>query len=185
VVRADQRGAVDAEAGSQSQTLRLKLARPLSPSAQLYLQAGPWREERENGTRLTQHSSRAEYLGGRATLKTAAGGHWAFSGFFQDQGFDSFFSSVAADRSAETLSLDQREVQAKAAGASVEWSRPVGAAHLLAAGVVAAGSRARATSTSALPRGSSPEGAGPAGPSRPWACICRRSSSPIPAGSLP
>lgn len=135
VVRADQRGAIDTEAGSQSQTLRLKLARPLSPSAQLYLQAGLWREERENGTPLTQNSSRAGYLGGRATLKTAAGHRWAVAGFFQGQGFDSFFSSAAADRSAETPSLDQHEVPTRAAGASVEWSKPVGAAQLLAAGV--------------------------------------------------
>ncbi len=134
-VRADQRGAIDQEAGSQSQTLRLKLSRPFSPAGQVYLHAGLWREQRENGTPLAQNSTRAGYLGGSAVMRTAAGDRWALSSFVQVQGFDSFFSSAAADRNSEVPALDQYDMPAKAAGASVEWSRPVGAAHLLAAGV--------------------------------------------------
>ncbi len=134
-VRANQRGSIDREAGSQSQSLRLKLSRPFSSAGQLYLHAGLWREERDNGTPLAHNSTRAGFVGGSAILRTAAGGRWTFSSFVQAQGFDSFFSSAAADRNAEVPALDQYDMPAKAAGASVEWSRPVGATHLLAAGV--------------------------------------------------
>lgn len=133
-VRADQRGRIDTEANSQSQSLCLKIFHPLSPWASLSLHSGLWREERDNGTPLSTNSTRSVYAAGTAAFKTAGGHRLNLRAFAQAQGFESSFSSASLDRNSEAPALDQFDVPARTMGASLEWTGPIHAVHLLAAG---------------------------------------------------
>jgi len=133
VLRADQRGAIDVNADSKSSTLRLKVERPLSASGRLFAQLGIFNEERGNGTRLTQNDTDAGYAA-LSTVWAKPSGKWTLSGFTQVQEFRSVFSAAAADRSTERPALDQFKVPSKLGGVSVEWLKPAGRRHVLAAG---------------------------------------------------
>ena len=134
IVRPDQRGAIDVAADSRNANFRIKLAHQPNKKTALALHAGVFSEDRGNGTPLTENSTNAGYVGGRATLETAARGKWSLSGFAQIQEFASVFSAQEEDRSSELPALNQFEVPSNALGGSLEWLQVLGGTHLLTAG---------------------------------------------------
>ncbi len=133
VLRADQRGAIDVNAASNSSTLRLKVERPLAASGRLLAQAGVFREARDNGTRLTENATDAGYAA-LQTVWSRPSGKWTLAGFTQIQEFNSVFAAAAPDRATERPALKQFKVPAKVVGVSMHWLKPVGQRHTLAAG---------------------------------------------------
>lgn len=90
-------------------------------------------ENRSNGTPLQANATRALYLGGSLQAETPAG-LWRVRLFGHRQTFRSSFSSLAADRSSESLTLLQA-VPANDFGLAAQWSRRLGARHELTAGL--------------------------------------------------
>jgi len=81
-------------------------------------------EERGNGTPLARNSSEALDFSLRVTAEQP-GFSWQAIGWHQRRGFDSVFSAVNADRSAESLALDQYDVPGRGTGAALvfQWDR--------------------------------------------------------------
>lgn len=134
LVRADQRGPIDvpawSDAVSASAGLRLGLTRETTLSAQV----SGFRERRGNGTPYTVNATRA--LDANVALEMPAGaGRLRLQLYGQWRDFQSTFSAVNDTRTAETPSLDQFAVPARALGASVVLRLPLGEALRLSAGV--------------------------------------------------
>src|SRR5712691_11467566 len=113
-----------------ARTLRLSAA---TPGLTLFQNGRIFAEDRENGTPLQTNSTRETYLGGGLRATTAGGSLWQANVFTHIDNFDSTFSSVAADRRSESLSLAQA-VDYKDRGGNAQWTRRLGSSHLLAVG---------------------------------------------------
>ena len=133
LVREDQRGPVDIEAASRHRTGNWRLEYSPSPRFTLFQNGRVFAEDRENGTPLLENSTRETYLGGGMRATTEGGSAWQANVFTHMDDFKSTFSSVAADRASETLSLAQA-VDYKDVGGNAQWSRPLGSTHLLGGG---------------------------------------------------
>jgi outer membrane receptor protein involved in Fe transport len=133
LVREDQRGPVDIEAASEHRTGNWRVEYSPSPRFTLFQNGRVFAEDRENGTPLLENSTRETYLGGGMRASTEGGSAWQANVFTHMDDFKSTFSSVAADRASETLSLAQA-VDYKDVGGNLLWSRPLGSTHLLGAG---------------------------------------------------
>lgn len=134
IIREEQRGAIDINAGSAQKIFNGKLEYTLSEDVTLLLHGGYVTEDRGNGTPLTQNATDAGYIRGGAHLKTPDGSEWRLDVFSHLQTFESTFSSPAPDRNSETPALDQFDVPSTAVGTSVQWSKQIHANHLMTAG---------------------------------------------------
>jgi len=133
-LRQNQRGAIDRNASSRHQSIRVAVNRTLSSTASIGVQLGGFHETRENGTPLTGNGTRSTYASTSLTLNSGLG-RWQISTFWQDGRFNSTFSAQEVDRTAERPALDQFSVPSRALGASLSWLKLAGARNLLAAGV--------------------------------------------------
>ncbi len=136
VLRADQRGPVDTRADADSRVWQSRGEWRIDDDTKLQVTGGVFEEERGNGTRLTHNSSTGRDVSVtldhslpdiRASLRLQA--------YAQGRAYRSTFSSVNADRTLETLALDQYDVPASAAGGSAVWSQEITAAHRFTGGV--------------------------------------------------
>ena len=132
-MREDQRGPVDVDAASRHRTGNWRLEYSPSPRLTLFQNGRVFAEDRENGTPLQTNSTGETYLGGGLRATTAGGTTWQANVFTHLDDFKSTFSSVATDRASESLSLAQA-VDYKDVGANAQWTRRLGASHLLGAG---------------------------------------------------
>ena len=138
IVREMQRGDIDVPARSESGSVGIQLHRTLAGSGsgakELSIRAGHFREERGNGTPLTQNQTSAGYTAARLQWTTVDGTIWRATGFAQTQEFESTFSRQEPDRSAESPALDQFDVPSRSLGGSIEWLKPSGRRHVVTAG---------------------------------------------------
>ena len=135
VLQADQRGPVDTSADAASWVWESRLGWKIDEQTQLAITASAFAEDRNNGTRLTRNSSEGQDLS--ATLDRfipTLDANVRLQAYAQRRRFSSTFSSVNADRTVETLALDQYAVPANAAGGSAVWSQQFGEAHRLVGG---------------------------------------------------
>jgi outer membrane cobalamin receptor len=137
VIREDQRGAVDIRASSRAQAYDAGIRHSFAKDGEwhLTLRSQGWKEQRNNGTPLTTNSGDA--LDFSARLSRETGPHdWATETilFSQKRRFESFFSSVAADRNSEKPSLDQYAVPAESYGIIERLRIPIGEAHSIGTG---------------------------------------------------
>lgn len=134
-VRADQRGAVDVAADAQETLFEAGARWNLNASTALTFKADAFREERGNGTPLTSNSTDAAdfsaSLEGELPNRQIA---YQLQAYGQLREYQSTFSAVNAERSAETPSLDQSSVPAQAAGGSATVSFPLGHQNRVLAG---------------------------------------------------
>ena len=132
IVKESRRGAIDIDATSRHSTFNGRVELVDSPDLSLFATGNYYDEDRGNGTPLQFNRTGygAVAVGGR--LGTVADGEWRLTLFADDQKFRSTFSTQAADRSSETLALDQR-VPTTSAGGSLQWSRRFGE-HLVGTG---------------------------------------------------
>lgn len=136
VLQRDQRGPVDTSADAESWVWQSRLGWTLDEQTQLTVSASGFDEGRNNGTRLTHNASEGQDFSMALdrfipTLDASV----RVQGYLQRRKFRSTFSAVNADRTEETLALDQFDVPANAAGGSVVWSQAFGDAHRLVGGV--------------------------------------------------
>lgn len=132
LVRAEERGAVDVAATSRHTTGNWRLEYSPSSSFTLFQTGRLFSEERENGTPLTNNSTTETYLGGGLRAVTGRG-VWQANVFGHNNAFASTFSTVAPNRSAESLSLAQA-VDYHDVGANAQWAGRIGSSHSLAVG---------------------------------------------------
>ena len=132
LVPEDQRGPVDVNATQRYTSARVTPG--YSPSAKFFVRAtgDVYGEHRGNGTPLQTNSTDirqlAVDLGGQV-----GGGTWEIAGQAGDQSYDQVFSSIAGDRSSETLTQSQY-VPASQHGFSARWQRSWTAFDVLAGG---------------------------------------------------
>lgn len=134
VVRDDQRGPIDVDAGSQHGVVDGRLDWTPVPGLDTHLHANLFTEERANGTPLTDNASRAADVDAGAA-GVIGGGAWRALAFTKLARFASRFSSQAPDRRSERPASDQFDVPAVAVGAAAQWTRPIGAAHRVSVGL--------------------------------------------------
>lgn len=129
-----ERGPIDREADSRHETLDATLERALGNSSRVFLRGSSFDEARQNGTALQLNDTRIVQLTTGADWAGSAGSG-SLRAYASDQTFHQTFSSIAADRSSETLTRAQR-VPARAVGLTGQWSKGFGA-HVLVAGLEA------------------------------------------------
>lgn len=118
VVQAGQRGPVDIHADSRSFLAETGIATTLESGTEVTLRGAWFEENRGNGTPYT--GNRTEALDLSLGLRGPAGDvRWEALLYYQDREFASTFSSVNADRTAETPALDQYQVPAHSLGYSL------------------------------------------------------------------
>ncbi len=128
LVGPDDRGAVDTPAGGDYASARADGRYSRAPSLAVSLGGDLFGEDRENGTPLQTNSTDLRQL--RMAIEgNGRGVTWRLSGQVGDQTYRQVFSSIAADRSRETLTVRQRVpasqhgvallVQTRAAG--IDW----------------------------------------------------------------
>ncbi len=137
VVRESQRGVVDRRATMRAESFEAGVRRYLSAVRDwsLTVRMGGWQEKRNNGTPLGVN--RAEALDFSAQLEHRSrlsdwSGVWTV--FHQRRDFGSTFTSVAANRASETLTLEQFSVPAVATGWLQQARVALGSAHVLTVG---------------------------------------------------
>jgi outer membrane receptor protein involved in Fe transport len=120
-----QRGAVDAAANSKHATVDTSLGYRVGESGRAFLRGIFFDEARNNGTPRTTNSTGTGF--GVAGVSTGVGAHdWIDARVYgQVQGYDQTFSSVASDRSTETL-VDIQHVPSQQIGAAVQWNHTLG-----------------------------------------------------------
>ncbi len=133
-VASGQRGAIDSRAEAEQMALRGRVDYAWTPRARGRVDAQLFREDRTNGTELTDNRTRSGALRGGGEFDLGDCGQLELNVFGERQQFESLFSSQAADRSSESPALDQFDVPSGRLGTRIRWSHTVGA-HQLAAGV--------------------------------------------------
>ncbi|MGH7412839.1 MAG: TonB-dependent receptor plug domain-containing protein [Candidatus Rokuibacteriota bacterium] len=131
VVSASRRGPIDVDAGSEHLTFNGRAELVLSPDLSGFVRGTYYEESRDNGTRLQINNTDAGSFATGLRARTRDGSEWTGTVFTDVQAFRSTFSAQAADRTSETLALDQR-VPTTSVGAALSWSRAFGAHRLLA-----------------------------------------------------
>ncbi len=116
-VDSSQRGPIDRKLDTELAGADLKFAWLAAPGLTIEPMVSWYQENRGNGTPLTGNSTEALDLSLRVT--SADGDFsWQALGWHQRREFESVFSSVNADRTAETLALDQFDVPGRGTGAA-------------------------------------------------------------------
>ena len=137
VVSKDTRGPVDVRADSRQQSFDAGIRHAFSDARdwQITLRTQGSREQRGNGTPLANNSGDALDFSMRLTRESDPA-EWATEGilFAQRRNFQSVFTSVAADRKSESLSLDQFEVPSEQWGWIQRFRIPIGDTHQLRTG---------------------------------------------------
>ena len=123
LVPPEQRGSVDVNANARHTLLDATVS-----GGPLFLRASRYSEARNNGTPLQINDTLIRQLAlgydeGAASLRA----------YVSHQDYHQTFSSVAANRNSEKLTVDQR-VPSRAAGGSAQWAHPLGLHHALLLG---------------------------------------------------
>ena len=116
-VDSSQRGPIDRKLDTELAGADLKFAWLAAPGLTIEPMVSWYQENRGNGTPLTGNSTEALDLALRVTSDDGDFS-WQAIGWHQRREFESVFSSVNADRTAETLALDQFDVPGRGTGAA-------------------------------------------------------------------
>jgi outer membrane receptor protein involved in Fe transport len=134
LIRKEQRGSVDVNAGSRHQTGNWRLDYSPVPNIVLFHNGRFFNENRDNGTRLQTNATRETYVGGGLRATTSDGSDWQANVFSHIDTFKAGFSAVAANRASESLTLLQ-EVPYHDVGANIQWFRRLLDFNLITIGV--------------------------------------------------
>ncbi len=129
-----ERGTVDTEAGVGYATADLTVDRTI-PGGRAFVRGRFFGESRKNGTPLQTNRTHVDQVVAGADAGGPSLGQASVRLYASAQVYNQAFSAVAADRDSEALIRVQR-VPAQDTGLSAQWSRPLGAAHTLVAGLV-------------------------------------------------
>jgi outer membrane receptor protein involved in Fe transport len=133
LVPSSQRGAVDTLANSRHAAVDAAVGYRISEGARAFLRGSFFDESRNNGTPFTYNSTGTG--SGAAGFNTRLGSHDSIEArvFGLAQGYDQTFSSIAPDRSTETLTNIQH-VPSQQLGTSAQWQHVL-REHTLIAGI--------------------------------------------------
>jgi outer membrane receptor protein involved in Fe transport len=133
-VPSDLRGAVDTPVNSQDATGDVTLQRTFGDRGRIFARGSVFGESRHNGTRLQTNSTtiRELDLGGNWDVHEL--GTFQLRAYASRQNLYQSFSSIASDRSTESLTRTQR-VPAQQLGFSAQWQHSVGSRQQLVAGL--------------------------------------------------
>jgi outer membrane receptor protein involved in Fe transport len=129
LVDRDQRGAVDVDANARHAAVDASLERAFGDSARAFLRGSHYNESRRNGTPLQINDTNFRQL-----ALGADAGAFVLRAYGSNQDYHQTFSAVAADRSSERLTVDQR-VPSRARGGSLQFAQALGARNAVVAGV--------------------------------------------------
>jgi len=129
LVPESQRGAVDVDANARHAAVDATIERLFDDSARAFLRGSHYDESRQNGTPLQVNDTAFRQL----ALGVDAGA-LLLRAYGSEQRYHQTFSAIAADRSSERLTVDQR-VPSRASGGSLQYARGLGERHALVAGV--------------------------------------------------
>ncbi len=141
-VVAEERGPVDTRAAVQFANVNARVQYAVRDNVQAFVQAGYFREDRENGKSSTingepeANATRWRTVGGGVRARLAGGDDIQARLFVDSETFTSNFlavSNATGARDAGRMSLDQR-VPTTAVGGSLQWGRSLNADHALSAG---------------------------------------------------
>jgi outer membrane receptor protein involved in Fe transport len=120
LVPASERGAVDTLANSKHATVDGEVGYKISEGGRAFLRGSFFDESRNNGTPLTYNSTGTGF--GSAGFNTSLGANDTIEArvFGLAQGYDQTFSSIATNRSTETLT-DIQHVPSQQLGVSAQW----------------------------------------------------------------
>ncbi len=133
IIRSDLRGPIDARSFSQNETFGGRLTVRATQRLELGMTGDYFNEERRDGSPLALSWQEIGSLRGHARY-TAGANEFIMSVFGGSQTYRQWFSSITADRTSETLSVDQYRVPATTRGMSVHWANTDLGRHSLAAG---------------------------------------------------
>jgi len=128
-VKRDLRGPIDKPAGSRDAMGYGKVDYALSPSLSLTASGSYLDESRDWGSDLRDAGLTLGFLRASARWLAPDTSRWTLDVFASDQTFHSTFTTETLDRTTEEPSLDQFDVPATAAGASLQWSKRVAGRH--------------------------------------------------------
>jgi outer membrane receptor protein involved in Fe transport len=131
-VSPNERGLVDTPVASRRGGVGLRLDRLFGDAGRLFGSSTFYRDSRNNGTpSQTNETEIFEFVAGGDTR--AAGGALTGRIYGSGETFLQDFSAIALDRNSENLTRKQH-VPAQQLGGSLQWSRALGAKHLLGLG---------------------------------------------------
>jgi len=130
------RGAVDSEAASRHLALDALVERRSFRDGRAFVRAQAYDEDRDNGTPLQTNDTRIALGALGLDWGSAERGRTSLRAWAETQLFHQTFSAVAADRSREDLTRQQR-VPADALGFSAQWTRALGSRQRLLLGAEA------------------------------------------------
>ena len=133
-VRSDLRGAIDKPAGARAATAYGRVDYIVSPSLELTASGSYLDEDRAWGSDLRGAGMKLGFVRAGAHLVAGSAGDLRADVFASDQTAHSTFTTETLDRTTEDPSLDQFDVPAKSAGATIQWANRSFAKHELSAG---------------------------------------------------
>ncbi len=128
-----QRGPVDIRSDSSHGAFEALWDFSLKNGGRVFATLSRYGEDRGNGTPLQVNDTDIRSASAGASFVTNGKNEWSLQSFAVAESFDSTFSAIASDRSAESLTRLQR-VPARSAGAQVRWRRTVATRHFLLGG---------------------------------------------------
>ena len=133
-VPSDLRGAVDTPVNSQDATGDVTVRRQFGDRGSVFVRGSVFGESRHNGTPLQTNSTTIRELDFGGNWDAHEIGAFQLRAYAGRQNLDQSFSSIAADRSTESLTRTQR-VPAQQVGFSVQWQHTLGTRQNLVAGL--------------------------------------------------
>ena len=130
----DQRGSVDTRAGVSDATADLLIGRKIGDKSEIFARGWYFDESRDNGTPLQVNNTRIGEGALGANLDLGGAGSLTLRFYGEAERYNQTFSSVATDRTGESLT-DVQGVPSQGIGGSAVWSRTVGKHQTLVAGV--------------------------------------------------
>jgi iron complex outermembrane recepter protein len=134
IVAPKDRGLIDDRAGSVRYALRASGFYKPDGHRSLFLQAGHFAEDRDNGTALQRNQTDITSLRAGYRQEGPNGQQWQVRGYGLVEKFFSNFSAVSANRQRENLTLDQ-VVPVRSAGGSLQWTGLLRSRHLVTSGL--------------------------------------------------
>jgi outer membrane receptor protein involved in Fe transport len=125
LVPRSQRGAVDTDANSKHGVVDLEAGRRFGAHTRVFVRSSYFAEGRHNGTSLQRNDTHLGTLALGVDQEFSGGGSLTARIYGQVQSYNQTFSSIAADRSSESLTNLQR-VPSQNLAANIQWTHLLG-----------------------------------------------------------
>ncbi len=136
LVPTDQRGSVDAPAGTGDLDGSLQVSRKIGEQGNFFLRWNSFGESRDNGTPVQTNNTRMPSLALGLNWTQSSIGSFSVRAYASDEVFNQNFSSVAANRDSEILT-DMQRSPSQQLGFAGQWQRTFAEKHTLTAGIEA------------------------------------------------